>query len=288
MKKLTVSVMVLVILLFIEGMDLEAATQSVTPSDYLIIQSIGSFLSDGKGKCGNGPGLHAAADHFRIDHNDITCDTGYYNVAQDMAVEIQVTQHAGVDSDKWLLHELDRDFRNYYGLPGDSYVMRVINGNTIMAAGSGGWDYRWLSGYKVVHISYTDLQMTKPEPLEVVQAYLAKFPSTLTSMTSADLRTAKNETTWIKDEMDRRLWLCDKWFYQLQLSKVQQGEVLQQAVKSLNIFLDYREKYYGIKAANEKNLLASYLNTNNGTGIKTKLAEYKTWWTVNKEKGISL
>ena len=158
-----------------------------------------------------------------------------------------------------------------------------------MAAGSGGWDYRWLSdNNKVIHIAYTDLQMTKPESIEVVKAYLIKHPSILTSMTSADLRTAQNETQWIKDEMERRLWLCDKWFYQLQLGKVQQSDAFQAAVKRMNIFLDYREKYHGIKAVDEKNLLASYLNTGNGTGIKTKLSEFKNWWAANTGNAITL
>lgn len=56
----------------------------------------------------------------------------------------------------------------------------------------------------------------------------------------------------------------------------------------MNVFLDYREKYFGIKAADEKNLLASYLSTNNGTGIKTKLAEYESWWTAHKGDTITL
>ena len=130
--------------------------------------------------------------------------------------------------------------------------------------------------------------MTKPEPLELVQAYLAKHPSTLATMTSADLRTTANKAAWIKDEMDRRLWLCDKWFMQLQLRKIEEKQVYQESVKSMNTFLDYREKYYGIKATDEKNLLAGYLAQNNGTGIKAKLTEYKNWWTVNKDKAINL
>jgi len=97
-----------------------------------------------------------------------------------------------------------------------------------------------------------------------------------------------HDVQWIKDEMDRRLWLCDKWFMQLQLRKVDEKQVYQESVKSMNIFLDYREKYYGMKAADEKNLLAGYLNTNNGTGIKAKLKEYKDWWVVNKDKAINL
>ena len=130
--------------------------------------------------------------------------------------------------------------------------------------------------------------MTKPEPLEVIQAYLQKHPSTLTAFTLEELRSNANKSTWIKDEMARRLWLCDKWFMQLQLGKVQESQTLQESVKSMNIFLDYREKYYVIAAANEKNLLAGYLSTNNGTGIRTKLTEYKTWWQANKTAAISL
>jgi len=271
--------------------------------NYLILNDIGAFKIHNQSRAfpdrkirpitpykryNGSAGVLGSTGHFNYDHNDVTYTTGYDNSTVGMGVSAQVTQHSGSDSDKWLMHEVERDFRNYYGLPGDSYVMRVIDGNPIIAAGSGGWDYRWLSGNKVIYIEYTDLQMTKPEPIEVVQAYLAKHPSTLSTMTSADLRTVANETVWIKDEMDRRLWLCDKWFMQLQLRKVEERQVYQESVKSMNVFLDYREKYYGLKAAGEKNLLAGYLNTNNGTGIKAKLKEYKDWWVVNKEKAINL
>ncbi len=256
-------------------------------SDYLVCQDIGSFKKYGC-SCGAGAGILVPADHFGGDHNDVSCTVIYHSMAQRMGVDVEVTQHAGVESDKWLLHEMERDFRNYFGNPGKTYGPRVINGQTIMEDTVGGTDYRWLSGTKVIDIHYVDLEMMKPEPIEVVQAYLAKHPSTLSPITLQELRSTANITTWIKDEIDRRLWLCDKWFYQLQLGKVQQNEVLQEAVKSMNIFLDYREKYYGIKAADEKNLLASYLNISNGTGIKAKLAEYRTWWTLNKEKGINL
>jgi len=234
------------------------------------------------------PGVVAGADHFSFDHLDMTYETKYQSEELDMGMSVQVTKHAGSDSDKWLLHEVEKGFRTSLGIPGDPYAMRVISGNTIMVFGSAGWTYRWLSGNKVIQIQYHDSQMTKTEPLEVVQAYLAKHPSTLTTMTSADLRSAANKTAWIKDEMDRRLWLCDKWFMQLQLKKAEEKQVYQESVKSMNIFLDYREKYYSIKAADEKNLLAGYLSANNGTGIKTKLKEYKDWWVVNKEKSISL
>ncbi len=264
----------------------QAATQVVTPSDCLILQGIGNYHSSGKGRCGNGAGLLGAAAHFSEDHIDTTCRTGYYFTAQDLAVSVQVTKHAGSDSDKWLLHELDIEFRNYYGKPG--YYLKTIDGNIVYVYGAGGRDYRWLSGNKVVMIEYHDAQLTKPEPVEVIQAYLVKHPSTIPAITMNDLNSAAKKTAWIKDEMDRRLWLCDKWFLQITLKKAEEKQVYQESVKSMNIFLDYREKYFGVKAMDDKNLLAGYLNTNNGTGIKTKLTEYKNWWTVNKAGSISL
>ena len=107
-------------------------------------------------------------------------------------------------------------------------------------------------------------------------------------MTLAQLRSAAGKTQWIKDEMDRRLWLCDKWFGQLSAGKTDQKTALDAIVKSMNVFLDYREKYYGIKAADEKNLIEGYLYSDNSTGITTKLTEYKTWWAAHKGDSISL
>jgi hypothetical protein len=183
---------------------------------------------------------------------------------------------------------VDAEFRNYYGIPGDSYVIKTIDGNTILAFGSGGWDYRWVSGSKVIMVDYTDLEMKKPQPMEIVQAYLAKHSSTLRPMRLVELRSPENRTVWIKDEMERRLWLCDKWFLQVQMDKVQMSDALRTIVKCLNVFLDYREKYYGMSAKDEKLGLYGYFDKGDGTSIKNKLAEYKNWWNVNKTRSIIL
>jgi hypothetical protein len=263
---------------------------SQNASDYLVCQDLGNFKKYGC-TCGTGAGTLMPVDHFGGDHNDISCTVIYHSMEQRMGIDVEVTKHAGADSDKWLLHELESSFRGRTktGQLGarlyESASIREINGNNIIDYGN--VDYRWISNYVVIYIHYVDLEGAKPEPLEIVNAYLAKFPSTI-SLTDNDLKSQTHSIQWIKDEMDRRLWLCDKWFSQLQLQKVQQGEALQAAVKSMNIFLDYREKYFGVKAANEKNLLASYLNINNGTKIKAKLDEYKSWWATNKASAISL
>ncbi len=88
------------------------------PLSNLILESIGSYSNSGKGRGGKGSGLIAAAGHFFIDHEDITCRTGYYNLQEDLAVSVQVTQHAGSDSDRWLLHEVEDGYRDGDDLDG--------------------------------------------------------------------------------------------------------------------------------------------------------------------------
>ncbi len=266
-------------------------------SEYLILQNIDSykFITQTKNpvtkkikqisgyRTWNSAGIIAATGHFTADHFDTTYETEYESDVSDLGVEVQVTQHAGADLDKWLLHEVEDGYRDPDVLEAiltEGTVLRLIDGNRVFNWGAG--TYAWLSGNKIViRIEYADLTGTKPEPLEVVKAYLQKFPSSIT-LTDTDAKSKAHSETWIKDEMDRRLWLCDKWFEQLQLGKADQKTVLEEVVKSMNIFLDYREKYYGVKAADDKNLLDGYLTQNDEAKIKTKLQEYKTWWSANK------
>jgi len=265
---------------------------SQNPSDYLVCQDIGGFKKYGCA-CGSGGGILVPAGHFGEDHNDISCTVIYHSMAQRMGIDAEVTKHANPpDSIKWLLHEVEDSYRdndNSDGrlglLSGAGVKIRDIGGNKFIFWGLGGGSYTWISGQKVIEIKYTDLQRTKTEPIEVVQAYLQKHPSTIPASFVFD---QAHDVQWIKDEMDRRFWLCDQWFMKLQLRKAEEKQVYHESVKSMNIFLDYREKYYNLKAAVEKNLLAGYLTSNNGTGIKTKLDEYKKWWVVNKDKAISL
>lgn len=254
--------------------------------NYLITEDIGSYKKITKG--GPTGNILAAVGHFGLDHRDLSYGIAYVNDEHQVWVDVQVTQHAGSDSDRWLLHEVDVEFRNYYGLPGRSYGPRQIEGQTVLEDAAGGRNYRWMSGNKVIVIQYHDSQMSKPEPMEVVKAYLAKHPSTLPAITLQELRSPANKTVWIRDEMERRLWLCEKWFLQLQMGKVDLDETLESVVKSMVVFLDYREKYYGIKARDEKVALLTSLNQKDGTSIRNKLATYKTWWAVNRGRSISL
>ena len=263
-------------------------------TDFLILQDIGSYkLFTGiAGRAFSGPpskysqtntgGILDAAGHFS--EGDVSYEASYSEPGGKWPfVKVEVTQHSGSDSDKWLLHEVEDGYRKNPEQDNFRGVIREINGNRIFTYRRG-THYSWISNNIVIDIRYTDLQKTKPEPMEIVNAYLQKHPSTIPAM----VMDKAHDEKWIKDEMERRLWLCDKWFYQLQLGKVQQKQVFDESVKSMNVFLDYREKYYGISAKDEKNLLSNYLMQNNGTGIKAKLKEYKDWWTLNKGNPINL
>lgn len=260
--------------------------------DYLVLENIGPYkLYTGiPGRVFSGPpikysetssgGILSTTEHFQ--EGDISYEAAYTESSSKWPyVKVEVTRHAGSDSDKWLAHELDIEFRNYYGIPG--HYVKKINGNIVYVFGAAGRTYRWLSGNKVVEIEYHDTMLTKPEPIEVVQAYLAKHPSTLpdTIISKGD-----NIAVWIKDEMDRRLWLCDKWLSQLALGKMEVKPVLDKVKESLEIFLDYREKYFGINAEGDEDALSSYLKQNDERSIRNKLAAYKSWWAANKSKSI--
>jgi hypothetical protein len=257
-------------------------------TNYLILNDIGGYKYRPKqtSELYGNSGVLTSADHFIMDHDDITYATRYVHPTTITGVSVQVTQHAGGDSDKWLLHEVERGFRRGdYEENMTPARFRNIDGNNIFYSGLGGGTYRWISNNVVVNIEYVDLYRQKPEPLEVVRAYLAKFQSTMATIT---IDNAHNEN-WIKDEMERRLWLCDKWLQQLDEGKTDQYKALSAVVDNhLEVFLDYREKYYGISAGEEKQALYGYLQALNEKEIRKKLTEYKQWWAENKTNPINL
>lgn len=276
MKKLLILIMLLFPVL--------AFSQDI--GNYLVLKDIGEYIFRPKRVITvQNAGILVPTGHFP-GHGDMTYEGIYIHPQTYLGVSVQVTQHTGSDSDKWLLHEVEKGFRapndkeGRLGLLHSGSRFVEISGNKIFRYWSA---YRWMSNYVVVVIDYGDPR--KSEPLEVVQAYLQKFPSTIPPTLALD---NAHDEKWIKDEMERRLWLCDKWFLQLQLQKAEQKTVLQNTVDSMQVFLSYRQKYYGIDALEDKKALSNYLLQNNGTAIRNKLKEYKDWWTANKGGAINL
>ncbi|MCE5210602.1 MAG: hypothetical protein LLG40_03495 [Deltaproteobacteria bacterium] len=272
-------------------------------NDCLVTNDIGKFTYRVRNaRLGNACGVVGGADHFKMDHVDSICNGKYSNLSEirglpleeaeekSLSVKVEVTQHTGGDSDRWLLHEVETSFRDSDNLeigPDEDAMIRTINNNKIFFYGGGVVGYRWINNNVIVNIQYTNLSGPKPEPIEVVKAYLAKFPSTIT-LADAELKASAHNVQWIKDEMERRLWLCDKWNAQYQAGGVKQADLIYNLVRSMNVFLNYRQKYYGVSAVADLNALFGYKQNNDLTSIQTKLTEYKTWWGKHKGNSISL
>jgi len=303
--KLSLSIAGLLVILFFSN-----AVLAQNTDDYLILSDIGPYKLDrpekllpGRGPIGGPeildlPGGVGIADHYNFDHIDKMYKVMYIGGNGIPSPTVYVTKHAGSDSDRWLLHEIEDRYRDgddtdgRFGLLSSvSVKIRQIASNKIIYWGFGGGHYTWISGHKVIELKYTDLQMKKPEPLEIIQAYLQKHPSTIPSSYVMD---RAHDEKWIKDEMERRLWLCDKWFIELQTGNMKQLKVLKEIVNSMMIFLNYREHFYRklmfikIKASDDKMRLSTYLAQEDTASIKTTLEEYKKWWLENKDKSISL
>lgn len=279
------------------------STASAAVTDYLILQDIPPYkLFTGiPGRVFSGPprkysltttgGILDAAGHFS--ENDVSYEASYIETESKWPfVKVEVTQHSGSETDKWLPHEFEGSYRDgddsdgrLGRLSGAGVKIREIGGNRFVYWGLGGGSYTWVSGLKVIEIKYVDLQRDKPEPLEVVQAYLQKLPSTIPATLVLD---KAHDSEWIKNEMDRRLWLCDKWILQIQPSDALLRKKLRNIVDHMKVFLDYREKYYALAAASEKQTLDGYLAQNDEASIRAKPTEYKAWWNANKGAAINL
>ena len=267
-------------------------------SEYLILSDIGPYkiakpekLFPGEPPSG-GPrsygksGIIAATGHFP-DHGDWTYEVMYLSETDQLtSPTVQVTRHAGGESDKWLLHEVERGYRSEDLESQFEATIKEIDGNKFITW-QFGRSYRWLSNNIVVHIEYVDAQLTKPEPLEVVSAYLALHPSTIT-LTDTEIKSRAYNEQWIKDEMDRRLWLGGKWIGKITNVGEERKKTLIRVVDHIYVFLDYREKYFGVGADSEKASLDVKLQAEDKDAIEAKLNEYYQWWTQNKTGAINL
>lgn len=232
-------------------------------------------------------GIVQGSDHFKADHNDTTYETSYESDITDMGVKVEITAHAGADSDKWLLHELELCLRDEVGKRNDFVAYRRVVNSDVFKSTIAGAGYYWFSNNITVYIRYGDDTMTKPEPIGIIQAYLNKFPPTLPPNYKV-FNTPANDIKWIKEEFERRLWLGDKWLAQIDDPDPKLADKLHEIVGSMNVFLDYREKYYGIAASDEKFLLEGYEAKSDKAAIISKQTEYKNWWNDNKSVAISL
>ncbi len=275
-------------------------------SDYLILNEIGSYriiketihpitkkivMRDGYTIEEEHAGVSLASIHFNVDHNDTTYGTYYESDVADLGVRVQITQHAGADSDQWLMHEIEDAYRDgndkegRLGLLTQGTRIRDIDGNKIIGMRGGG--YNWVSNSILVDVSYTDLYGTKPEPLEILKAYLAKYPSSMI-LTDTEFKSATHNEKWIKDEMGRRLWITGKWLEAHGAGTAELKDTLYNTYKSLEVFLRYREKYFEVGAIDHIREIYAFKKEGQVAGMQAKAQELDQWWQLNKNEEITL
>lgn len=276
------------------------ATQAMaeTISDFLIIKDIGLYKLEKPFITPRGQVVGGGQPTTSRDGNEAEGYFTSYTIGYDGGegyagpdVEISV-----YDSTQWLAHEIEQSFRDNetgtLGLLTDGTVLRKFDANRVYMIAIGGESFKWLSGNILVKISHVDLQAEKPEPLEVVKAYLQKYPSTI-SMTDAQLKNQDHTKQWIKEEFDRLLWASDRWVTLIQETDPKRKEKLTEAAENLTEFARYRRVYFkplfSDPMAEDIQLLeAAHMRPDQEEFIRAKLTEYKEWWASHKSESISL
>lgn len=253
-------------------------------NEYLVMHNIGSYEIY---KGYQDRGMLIGSPEMKNMGNDIEgryeSYRAIYSIDEEHAVpkvEIQIHQNT-----QWLEHNLQREFRDTVddetlGLRFPSAIVKKLVNSRLFNTRSGGGRYAWLHNNLWIEINYTDLQLVEPEPLEVVEAYLQKWPPTYP--TEATKLIAGTEQ-WIKDEMEYLLWVSDRWFAQYDAGKETLKEAMWEVKDKLDDFLRYRAKYFDEDLDEER---IAIKNANEST-LRTKLKEYQQWLAENKDKSLS-
>ena len=122
-------------------------------SNYLILSDIAEYKYRPRRTTemfGNS-GILIPVGHFDLDHNDTTYTTRYIHTGTILGVSVQVTQHKGEDSDKWLLHEVEDAYRlkekSNLGLIGSGTRLREFGNNKLYSLRGSG--YNCINGRKI-------------------------------------------------------------------------------------------------------------------------------------------
>lgn len=181
-----------------------------------------------------------------------------YRGAED-TVRVEVREYADAS---WLAHNVEGQLRHTAGggrLGELSETAVVADGGALCLNGvdSRCW---WVNGSRVVAVS-------GGAPQQVMSAYLKSLPPTASAFTADD--------AWAHDEMAR---LLDGARRRLELS-AQSGErdQLPWINRELGTFLQYRDKYYGVAATDERLQLSKALQEQDDALLHSKLAEYQDW-----------
>ncbi len=267
------------------------------------IQNIKGFTVVEGQSMKNGPGIFKEYDHFGIDHTDTTHRISYlYKDVSRIKADVLVTEHGSSDSDARLMHEVQKDIRRYGGLTHPMAGIVQFNGHSVMRYSQGTFAFRWLSDNAVVHIKYNSLLVSDERPLNVVKAYLKKYPPTFPPQEPFDLKAEHHTIKWIKDEMERLLWFAEKSYMMNPEGEEEQEKAIESSANQLYRFQFYRSSYFGTSEWGDNSLAKllrprkpspSYEERMISLGQRKKilrdsLTKFREWWNANRERSITL
>ncbi len=202
------------------------------------------------------------------------------------------------DSPQWMLRDLESDLKEYQDgvatVTDTSAITKIIDNNPVIKMRAGGGVYRWISGNKAIFIEYHDLQLEYPIPMEVISAYLAKYPSTLPA--TYQIRHPDREKQFIREEFERLITVAGRWVDLIQADDPEKREKLKSAATNLMNFAKYRKVYFssmlgsllGGSMDEDINLLqTAHMGPDLETIVRTKLTEYQEWWASHENDSIS-
>jgi hypothetical protein len=272
-------------------------------SQVLILEDIGPYTWGGRHNII--PGFTALGiTGRRPATGDQKLETSYRDRSREIGVQVTISTH---ENPTWVLHELEGMYRPHFderfsegmsliGGPGTRRFQLVM---TFREAVSG--SVAWLSGEStVVHIDFTlrGANRTHEVPTEVVDAYLALYPS---SLPDSIQDTPEHHTDFIRKEFERILAYAARDLAVGQAGAEQAELSALDVEKWMTNFATYREFYFKVGSGEEfrsEVLEARIKNTPPGEHnvdyakhfdwLEARLSEFQTWWAAHQNDPVQL
>ncbi len=185
--------------MFVAGFLLALATGLSSAS--MVLRDFGELKNEGQSY--RTDSMLEAVGHVMTAQDDGATAT-YTDIVAHVVVEVTVFKHGDVH---WVEHELEGQYRSFTGFDNVVLVEGAAGTRRFVMASSTSSDHGgvvgWVSsGDTVVDIDYMGRETNVVLPQDIVDAYLALYPSSL-PMSLAD--TPEHHTAWARDEMRRIL-----------------------------------------------------------------------------------
>jgi len=264
-------------------------------SDYLVLENIGPYKQAPKSEF---MGIEFQSDKRNLREVDITTErftdefgetyksykTRYHSNSVSPFIVVEVKEYTFSD---WTVnHKMQYPFRDKnkerIGLSLPEAQVISIDGTYILSIK--GKRYSWSRGNKIIDITCPETDCSEIEPTEIIHAYLQKFPAA-----------QRLPFGWIRDVLgpdQTRRWIHDEMSFRLSSANFRFQDVLPKemavVVDHLVVFLDFRERYFGIPSEAEKqDLIQCCLPKEEDTAgihlerrseLAKRIQEYQRWW----------